>query len=1011
MGEIMRPLPFSALMENVFGEYAKNCSVFGIRKEKFYKNHSGRRISLFGKQIDSPVGPAAGPNSQLAQNIAAAYLAGSRFIELKTVQTMDGEELRKCVARPCINATDECYNVEWSTELTVQQAFDEYVKAWFLIHVLSREFDLDSGVLFNMSVGYSYEGIRSKKIDDYIEGLKNAAATPVWHDCTDWIQKNFDRFSVFRQEDLDAIPPEVSTSITLSTLHGCPREEIEKIADYLLSEKKIHTYVKCNPTLLGYSEARRIMDSMGYDYISFDDHHFKEDLQFSDAVTMLGRLKAKAASLDLEFGVKITNTFPVDIKRGELPGGEMYMSGRSLFPLSINVAARLSEAFEGSLPISYSGGADSFNLETILQTGIRPVTMATTILKPGGYERMKQLAMIAEQTVNTAQTQIDAELLSKTAANVAGLPRHRKEYREAGSRKTKLPLTLFDCAQAPCSEGGCPINQQIPAYLEQVAKDDYKSAFEIIANDNVLPSITGTICDHECQNKCTRLDYEDPLQIRNAKKAASVNAQADFVNQISPAEIRSAAKVLVIGAGPAGIAAAAYLRRNGIEVTVREKSDRPLGIVSHVIPSFRINDREIEADASMAAAYGVAFEYNAPEAYDLKALKKEYDFIILATGAWKEGLGSIPVNGKSVLDALSFLKDSRKSDLKLDLGRRVAVIGGGDVAMDCARAAVRNSGVEQVILLYRRTRAFMPAQAEEIELAVQDGVKFRELISPTDYRDGVLACELMKLGDYDSSGRRGVISTGRSEVFSFDTVISAVGARVDTVQFEKNGILLGADGFAVIDDSNETSVQGVYIAGDCKAGPKTVVKAMADAKRIAIDILGRLGLDHDFKIYAIETCRKDLIEKKGVLEAGAASVEDSACDAARCLSCGTVCEICTDVCPNRANISVDMKNSYHQQYQVIHMDGMCNECGNCGVFCPASGEPYKDKLTLFATEEDFKDSTNRGFLPVGNNRFKVRLEDQSIVDYVLDSGAIPKDMELAIKVILEDYPYLIPGLM
>jgi putative selenate reductase len=1004
----MRPLSFSALMEHALGEFEKSRSIFGIREEKFYKNVSENKITLFGTEIDSPIGPAAGPNSQLAQNIAAAYLAGSRFIELKTVQTMDGEELRNCVPRPCINAADECYNVEWSTELTVQQAFDEYVKAWFMVHVLGKEYGLGTGVLFNMSVGYSYDGIRSKKIDDYIEGLKDAASTPIWSECSDWLQANLGRFTAFRQADLDAIPAAVSTSITLSTLHGCPREEIEKIADYLLREKKINTYIKCNPTLLGYEEARRIMDDMGYDYVSFDDHHFKEDLQFTDAVGMLGRLKGTAESLGLAFGVKITNTFPVDIRRGELPGDEMYMSGRALFPLSINVAARISEAFGGTLPVSYSGGADSFNLEEIFKTGIRPVTMATTILKPGGYERMKQLAEIAEHCIDKEKNTIDGKELLKIAAQVAELQRHRKEYREADSRKTEIPLELFDCAQAPCSESGCPIRQQIPAYLEQVAKGDYKKAFEIIENDNVLPSVTGTICDHQCQNKCTRLDYEDPLRIRDAKKTSSRNAQMAFTGQIKPSAFKTDAKVLVIGAGPAGLAAAAYLRRNGIPVNVWEKSDRPMGIVSRVIPAFRISDAEIDLDVEMAAAYGINIKYGVKPDYDLAALKKEYDYIILATGAWKEGKGPIPTDGKKVIDALPFLEESRKTKLNLNLGKRVAVIGGGDVAMDCARAAVRNTGTEEAVIVYRRTRGFMPAQAEEIRLALEDGVKIRELLSPNSYKEGLLVCEKMTLGDYDASGRRSVVPTGELETLEFDNVISAVGAQADTSLFEKNGIDLGENGFAKVSAANETSIPGVYIAGDCKAGPKTVVKAMADAKQITLDILDKIDAAHDFKEYPIETCRAELVEKKGVLRAGGTSPEDAALDAGRCLSCGKVCEICTDVCPNRANITIDMKDVRGQQYQILHMDGMCNECGNCGVFCPAKGDPYKDKLTLFVTEEDFEDSTNKGFLPVGEDRFKVRLENQSIVDYTLGSGTIPDAMEQAIKIITADYPYLIP---
>jgi putative selenate reductase len=452
----------------------------------------------------------------------AAYLAGSRFIELKTVQVMDGEEMRKAVARPCINVTDEGYNVEWSTELTVTEALEEYVKAWFLCHVFGKEFGLSGSgsLIFNMSAGYSLEGITSKKIDGFIEGMKNASSTGIWKNCYQYLADHIDTFEHFTKKDLDAISTAVSPGITLSTLHGCPREEIEKIASYMIAEKGLHTYIKCNPTLLGFEAARKILDDMGYGYISFDDHHFKDDLQFDDAVEMIKRLLKLAKEKSLSFGVKLTNTFPVDIKQNELPGNEMYMSGRSLFPLSINVAKKLSDAFNGELPVSYSGGADFFNIASILETGIRPVTVATTILKPGGYERLNQLAELAEKTIDssvTAASSRSAGFASPAAVNVKALDalaenagkqkRYRKEYRQTGLRKTASPLPLFDCAKAPCQDGGCPIHQRIPEYLEKVAAGNYTEAFKIIAGDNTAPSITGTICDHQCQNKCTRVDY------------------------------------------------------------------------------------------------------------------------------------------------------------------------------------------------------------------------------------------------------------------------------------------------------------------------------------------------------------------------------------------------------------------------------------------------------------------------------------------------------------------------
>jgi putative selenate reductase len=1049
----MRPIPFSELIAWVRGEYRNHGSVFGIRREKFFRptgnsnttssnnttdnsnSTNGNSISVFGTKISSPIGPAAGPNSQLAQNILVSCLAGARFIELKTVQIMDGEELRKAVARPCINTVDEGYNVEWSTELTVSEAFGEYVKAWFLCHVFAKEFGIaDAGsLIFNMSAGYSLDGIKSEKIDAYIEGMKDARNTAIWKSCYQYLSDNIASFEKFTKKDLDAVTPEVSSCITLSTLHGCPREEIEKIAAYLIREKGLHTYIKCNPTLLGYETARRLLDEMGYSYISFDDHHFKDDLQFNDAVEMLRRLMKTAKERNLCFGVKITNTFPVDIKQNELPGSEMYMSGRALFPLSINVADKLSRVFNGELPISYSGGADNFNLAGILKTGIRPVTMATTILKPGGYERLTQLAELAAKTLTAAGSNavdgsntavgnnaaansntINVKALTALAEGLTGMKRYRKEYRQTSSRKTSSALPLFDCAKAPCMDGGCPLHQKIPAYLAEAAAGNFRRAFDIIAIDNTAPSITGTICDHQCQHKCTRVDYDDPLNIRKAKLFASENAQEAYTSAVTPRPLKTEKTVAVIGAGPAGIAAALLLRRNGVPVKVREKRDRPYGVVRHVIPAFRISDEAIYRDYAMAEKNGVEFVYNAGETYSVKELKKSNSFIVIATGAWKEGAAVVKQGGEKIIDALKFLEASKKSNCGLDLGKRVAVIGGGDVAMDCARAAKKNRGVESVSVVYRRTREFMPAQYAEQEEALRDGVEFLELLAPEAFTDGVLSCEVTRLSDYDESGRRGIRGTGEKREFAFDAVIGAVGARVDTAPFTQNGIALNASGeargFPVVNGACESSVSGVYVAGDCKAGAATVVKAIADGKAVAADILAKLGLPADFSCAPEKppctandsnsvASLPDLYLKKGVI----VEAHRDHTDGFRCLSCDTLCELCVDVCPNRANVMIEMEDGSHE---VVHIDRICNECGNCASFCPHAGRPYRDKFTVFGSAEDFKDSENPGFLKTGADTYTLRLENKSVLNCRKGDAVIPAAYSAMINRITVNYSYL-----
>lgn len=414
MSDKMRQIPFGELMKRVMSEYRTKQTVFQV--SNLYKAETKNYRMLFERPLENPFGPAAGPHTQLAQNIIAAYAGGSRFFELKTVQIIDGDELH--VDKPCIRAEDECYNVEWSTELYIQQAFEEYVKAWYACKLLAKEFGFGNpdAFQFNMSVGYDLKGIQSKKVDAFIEGLKDASTTAVWKACETFTLQHLALFQHVDEAYVKAISAKICNSITLSTMHGCPASQIAKITTYLLTEKKLNTYLKCNPTLLGYEFTRTIMDEMGYDYLVFDNHHFDEDLQFDDAITMIKKLQQLALQQNLKFGVKLSNTFPVNIVRNELPGKEMYMSGKSLFPLTIHLALKLAKAFAGNLAISFSGGADICNIKDIFETGIWPITVATTLLKPGGYQKIKGFAQAMEGLPYEAEQTLNIEKLENLAA-------------------------------------------------------------------------------------------------------------------------------------------------------------------------------------------------------------------------------------------------------------------------------------------------------------------------------------------------------------------------------------------------------------------------------------------------------------------------------------------------------------------------------------------------------------------------------------------------------------------
>ena len=981
MSELMTPIPFRELMTWITTEYRRDGAVFGVHKP--YKAGM-KKLPIFGETIETPFGPAAGPNTQLAQNIIAGYFAGARFFELKTVQKMDGADLAACINRPCILAEDECYNCEWSTELYVQQAFEEYVKAWCALKIMAKVYGLGdpNGFVFNMSVGYDLAGIQGEKIDTFLNGMVDASKTPIFQECIAVLKEFFPGESDY----IDTITPHVSGSVTVSTLHGCPPDEIERIASYLLEKKHLHTFVKCNPTILGYETARSILDSMGYDYIAFDDHHFKEDLQYADAVPMFHRLQALADKEGLEFGLKLSNTFPVDVKAGELPSEEMYMAGKSLFPLTTTMAAMMAKEFGGKLRLSYAGGADAFNIDKLFACGIWPITMATTELKPGGYQRFTQIGDKLDALDFKPFTGVDVVGIEALSLAARSDKYHVKAIKPLPRRKLYDKVPLLDCFTAPC-KGGCPIHQDIPEYIELCRKGAYASALRLITEKNPLPFITGTICAHNCMTKCMRNYYDEPVNIRATKLVAAEKGYDAYMSKITPpAPVTDGRKVAVIGGGPTGMSAAYFVGRAGIPVTLFEKADRLGGIVRQVIPAFRISDEAIDKDVALMEKMGVEVKLNteAPSVAELKA--QGYTHIFFAVGAWKAGRLDIPGN---VVPVIGWLRDM-KAGKDVSLGH-VAVVGGGNTAMDAARAALR-AGAKSSTLVYRRTKKYMPADAEELEMAIADGVEFLELVAPVEQKDGKLICEKMKLGDPDDKGRRKPVPTGEMVEIPCDTVVSAVGEKVESEVFTRNGITVDEKGIPAF----KTNLEGVYAGGDAMRGPATVVEGIADAQYFANAVIGEA---HKFAIPAKAVAtREEAVAKKGVL------CESAKCEGNRCLTCNVVCQVCADVCPNRANVVIELPDG---RQQILHVDRMCNECGNCAVFCPYDSAPYREKFTLFLTREGIDESVNnQGFLPLGGKKVLVRL-DSKVFEADLDAkNDLPADIEVFIWTVLTKYAYL-----
>ncbi len=383
----LRPFPLAALARRMFRELDDRRSIFDLPLERAVTGTAGCDLSVafHGHRPASPFGPAAGPQSQLAQNIVLAWLGGARVIELKTVQVNDRIE----VARPCIDVQTVGYNVEWSQELTLEESLAEYVKAAFLIRLLaaSGRLPLADGfdaTVFDMSVGYDLAGIGSPRVQAFLHSMRDTARVAAA------LRRELPA-DLARLGDVD-VPARLSDTLTLSTFHGCPPEEIERIVTHLLERHQLHCIVKLNPTLLGPRDTRALLnDRLGYADVRVPEDAFAQDTTWPQMVDFVGRLGDRARALGLGFGVKFTNTLVVENHRSFFPASErrMYLSGPPLHVLAMTLVGRFRQVFGDRFPVSFSAGIDRGNFAEAVALGLVPVTACTDLLKTRGYARAR----------------------------------------------------------------------------------------------------------------------------------------------------------------------------------------------------------------------------------------------------------------------------------------------------------------------------------------------------------------------------------------------------------------------------------------------------------------------------------------------------------------------------------------------------------------------------------------------------------------------------------------------
>ncbi|MDX1503942.1 MAG: glutamate synthase, partial [Thermoanaerobaculia bacterium] len=382
----LRPYPFGALVRRMLVELDAEQAIFDLPVRRFVTGnpHLDLAVDFHGRRPASPLGPAAGPQTQMAQNIVLSWLGGCRIQELKTVQIDDELE----IPRPCIDVHTVGLNAEWSQELKLEESLEEYVKGAMLVEILrqSGAVEVTPGfepLAWDMSVGYDLAGIRSPRVQAFIESMLDCRAV------VERLRRQIPE-ECRALRDLD-YPDRLSDTLTLSTFHGCPPDEIERIIDFLMRQNGLHCIVKFNPMLLGPEVTRELLhDELGYDDLAVPESAFERDTTWSQAVEIVGRLGDTARELGLSFGVKFSNTLIVENTRGFLAPAEkeVYLSGQPLHVLAMHLVRRFRREFGDRFPISFAAGIDRLNYPDAAALGLAPITVCTDLLRKGGYGRL-----------------------------------------------------------------------------------------------------------------------------------------------------------------------------------------------------------------------------------------------------------------------------------------------------------------------------------------------------------------------------------------------------------------------------------------------------------------------------------------------------------------------------------------------------------------------------------------------------------------------------------------------
>jgi glutamate synthase (NADPH) small chain len=421
----------------------------------------------------------------------------------------------------------------------------------------------------------------------------------------------------------------------------------------------------------------------------------------------------------------------------------------------------------------------------------------------------------------------------------------------------------------PICVTACPVSIDIPGFIERINQKDFRGSYEILTDSNLLPAICGRVCPQEsqCEGVCTVGDSLEPVAIGRLERWIGDLAIQKGWSNIPHIEPR-AFKIGIVGSGPAGMACAADMAKAGCDVTIFEALHRPGGVLRYGIPEFRLPDAVVDSEYANLQRLGVKVECNAlvGRLFTLEQMVGEmgFDAVFVATGAGSPRFAGIPgeslkgvLSANELLTRCNLMRAARfpEYDTPLPLGKRVAVIGSGNTAMDAMRVCLR-LGVEKVSCVYRRTRNESPARREELEHAEEEGIEFHWLTAPVEILDDGqgnvrgMRCQRMDLGEPDSSGRRSPVPIAGSEFdFPADVVVYAIGTNPNPILGQTSRLKLNRRGYIEVDETLATSIAGVYAGGDIVTGAATVILAMGAGRKAARSIKSYLGIREMDSIY------------------------------------------------------------------------------------------------------------------------------------------------------------------